>query len=160
MVTIPIITTQSSPLFSFTQQQQATIELGTFLRKNRLMDFKYDSSNVTNGAVVAVFPKRTVGTREVSGEISKDAQDGKIYFTLIVDEKDAQTQKQFEDDVAGIYAGLKLRSSRQILTRCQIAKLPGGQWGAKIKLELEKSGDYEFLIGTPAKPPPPKPSSP
>ena len=148
---IIITATQSSGVPSLTDKQLTGMELSRFLRKNRLMDFKYDASQTNNNAKVTVFSK-SIDTREVSGEIIK-RHDGKDVFTLIIAETNDQTKRKFEDDAAGIWVGLKLRGSRQVSSRTQITKLPASKWGAMITLELDKSGDYELVIGSPAKPP-------
>lgn len=153
MSAIPIIATQSNNLPQFTHRQKVTMELSRFLRKNGFLDFVYDSSKITSGSTVTIFSK-TIDTREVKGEIFKK-DDGIDAFRLTIDEKNTQTQKEFENDVADIYVGLKYRGTRQIISRTQIQKMPGGQWGARIIIDLDKSGSYELVIGTPAQPPAP-----
>lgn len=150
MSSIQILAAQSNPSFSLTPQQQATIDLSKFLRNNKFVDFTYDGSQVLAGKSVSIFSK-TVGTREITGEIFK-RDDGKDIFKLVVEEKNDQTKQQFENNSTGIYAGLKIRGTRQVVSRTQIAKLPSPKWGALIVLELDKSGVYELLIGGAAKP--------
>lgn len=152
MPTFPIITAQqSNPGLSPTSQQQVKMNLSMFLRRNKLLDFSYDSSKVIPGTTIEVFSK-TINTREVEGTIFK-RNDGKDIFKLIIEETDIPTQQKFENEVAGIDAGIKLRGTRQIISRTQIAKLPAGKWGAMIVLELDKSGVYELVVGSPAAPP-------
>ncbi len=150
MFSISMLATQSGNPLSLTSQQQTGMELSRFLRKNKLMDCKYDASQTKNNAKVIVFSK-SIDTREISGEIIK-RHDGKDVCTLIIEETNDQKNK-FENDAAGIWVGLKLRGSRQISSRTQITKLPTPKWGAMITLELDNSGDYELVVGTPAKPP-------
>ncbi len=128
-----------------TPEQIATVkELRTFIRTKRLMDLKYDSSQMKNVTEIVVFQKRTEGTREVSGTISKE-QDGKVYFTLLIEEKNDQIRQSFERRAKEVYAGLHLRGTRDIYSSRKIEGFASG-WGAKIKLELVKDGTYEVDI--------------
>lgn len=130
-------------------------QLNHFMAANKIIRFKYDSSQVANGSTITIFPKRTVGTREIFGEISKD-QLGNAIVRVTIDEKDGTLQQKFENDIAGAFIGLHVVGTRQIIASGkQVAKLPAGHWGALIVEELPNSGTYEItLSATPITPKP------
>ncbi len=159
MVTIPIITTQSSQPSQPTAKPLPVVDqtlvrnLNTFMATNKVIRFKYDSAAVPNGGKIIVFPQKQVGTRELLGEISKD-QTGSAVFRLEINETDTTTganqkpiNQEFEGAIKGAYIGLRVIGTRQVIsTNAAVAAMPSGKWGALIVQPLVNSGTYELFL--------------
>ena len=174
-LSIPIITSQTSqptgkppPVVD----PELVRKLNIFMASAKVIRFTYNSSTIPNDGKEIVFAQKSVGTRELLGEISKD-QSGDAVFRLEINETDTTpigsnqqpANRQFEADIKGAYIGLRVIGTQRVIsTGAQVVAMPSipiTKWGALIVQPLTNSGTYElFLSATPIQSTTPKSATP
>lgn len=160
MSRINIIATQSNQGLQLTTQQQEIIRINGIVRRGACSTFTF-----SKGLIGKVFDlqrnKPNIPQNiSVTGTVLEETVQGqggnplKQYkFFLEIEDKDDSTKKIFEDTLYQVDVALKHKRTHTIVSRGKLEKLPGTRYGAKFTLDLTDEGEYEILIGTPAKPP-------
>ena len=139
--------TQSQNPFVISEQSKLIIQINVGLRKNVRSKFAFDKNFSTNKGVIS-FSQNTMETKGTLGV------NGGIYtFTLLMTETgDLDSKKKpLEAHMKDVYVAVKHIPSNKIISRAQFSTISVG-WGVTAKLDLGPEGEYEILIGRPAKP--------
>ena len=139
---------QNQPVIS--AQSQLTIDINIALRKRIRSKFSFDK-NFSSSKEVISFTQETMNVKGTLGVNNS----GNYTFTLRITETgDMNTKKQpLEKHMKDVYVAVKHIPSRNIASRAQFSTVAGPDWGVTTTLDLGPEGDYEILIGNPAKPP-------